>query len=82
MIRFCSRGSLGGMRGAARESGMRYVCGWCGSDQVTRDAWAEWDVAARRWVLGAVFDDAYCHRCEAERSIEEADAADVDADVM
>ena len=50
---------------------MRIVCGWCGSDRVTRDAWAEWDVAAQAWVLGAVFDDGWCHACECARGLEE-----------
>lgn len=40
-----------------------YVCNVCGSDHVTRDAWAAWDVAAQDWVLEVAFDHAYCHRC-------------------
>lgn len=40
-----------------------YICNACGSDHVTRDAWAAWDVDAQRWVLEAAFDYAYCHRC-------------------
>ncbi|WP_230461207.1 hypothetical protein [Sphingobium sp. CAP-1] len=40
-----------------------YVCTVCGSDHVTRDAWAAWDVAAQDWVLEAAFDYAHCHRC-------------------
>lgn len=40
-----------------------FVCNVCGSDQVTREAWAAWDVAAQAWVLNTAFDFAYCHRC-------------------
>ncbi|MDQ2893146.1 MAG: hypothetical protein M3R64_08690 [Pseudomonadota bacterium] len=47
------------------------VCGTCGSTNVSRDAWASWDKATQDWVLGAVFDAAFCHDCEAERSLEE-----------
>jgi hypothetical protein len=43
---------------------VEYVCDICGSDQVSRDAWADWDTATQQWTLGAVFDYAHCHRCE------------------
>lgn len=41
-----------------------FVCETCGSDTVTRDAWAEWDVEAQEWVLGAAYDYAFCHACQ------------------
>ena len=41
-----------------------YVCESCGSIDVSRDAWADWDAATQQWVLGTVFDFAQCHRCE------------------
>ena len=41
-------------------------CSQCEGDDVTRDAWAVWDVETQDWVLGAVFDYAYCQTCEAE----------------
>lgn len=47
------------------------VCAQCGSTQVTRDAWAEWSVDEQDWQLGAVFDYAFCHRCERSTRIEE-----------
>ena len=47
------------------------ICGTCGGNSVTRDAWAEWDVAAQNWALGAVFDYAYCHDCLAGTRLEE-----------
>lgn len=40
-----------------------YVCNVCGSDHVTREAWAAWDVAAQAWVLEVAFDYAHCHSC-------------------
>ncbi|WP_416462534.1 hypothetical protein [Sphingomonas sp. VDB2] len=40
-----------------------YICNVCGSDHVTRDAWAAWDMAAQHWVLEVVFDQCWCHRC-------------------
>lgn len=48
-----------------------YICNLCGSDQVTRDAWAEWDAVAQGWVLGALFDHAYCHRCLGSARLEQ-----------
>lgn len=47
------------------------VCGDCGSDHVSRDAWADWDTATQQWVLGAVFDYGHCHKCEGESRLEE-----------
>lgn len=47
------------------------VCSKCGSDHVSRDAWADWDVESQDWVLGAVFDAGFCHRCEGEASLAE-----------
>ena len=50
-----------------------FVCQTCGSDVVTRDAWAEWDAAQQRWSLGATFDYAYCHFCEGETRLVEVE---------
>lgn len=43
---------------------VRMVCERCGSELVTRDAWAEWDIDQQEWVLAAVYDNAFCHKCE------------------
>ena len=48
-----------------------YVCSTCGSDDVSRDAWAEWSVGEQRWVLRTEFDYAHCHRCDRETSLVE-----------
>lgn len=48
-----------------------YICGICGSDQVSRDAWVDWDTATQQWVLGAVFDYAHCHGCEGKTHLVE-----------
>ncbi|MGE4322531.1 MAG: hypothetical protein AB7E60_05820 [Sphingobium sp.] len=40
-----------------------FVCAVCGGEQVTREAWATWDVDVQGWVLDVVFDTAWCHRC-------------------
>jgi hypothetical protein len=50
-----------------------YICNICGGNKVTRDAWAEWDAAAQDWTLGAVYDYAFCHDCEAETKLAEID---------
>lgn len=59
--------------------GKRYamVCKSCGSDDVSRDAWANWDRRNQQWVLGAVFDYAHCERCECETSLIEVGLAPV-----
>jgi hypothetical protein len=38
-----------------------FLCERCGSKRVTLDAWAEWDVDQQEWVLGATYDQTYCH---------------------
>jgi hypothetical protein len=50
---------------------VRIKCADCGTTDVTRDAWAAWDEVAQAWVLGAIFDDGFCHRCEREASLAE-----------
>jgi hypothetical protein len=49
------------------------VCGACGGNTVTRDAWAEWNVETQEWVLGAVYDYAFCHDCQEETRLVEVD---------
>jgi hypothetical protein len=49
------------------------ICSSCGSDEVSRDAWADWDTKRQEWVLGAVFDHAHCHRCDSETSLLEVE---------
>lgn len=53
------------------EPKLRMVCKDCGSTLVTRDAWAEWDEDRQEWALGAVYDYAYCHKCDGETRIQE-----------
>ena len=53
------------------EKPVQMACRDCGSELVTRDAWAEWDVDQQDWVLGALYDYAFCHACEADAHIEE-----------
>jgi hypothetical protein len=50
---------------------LRMTCEKCGSTRVTRDAWAEWREDEQAWVLGTVFDHAFCHACERKTRIVE-----------
>lgn len=56
---------------AAERSKIAIICETCGSDNVSRDAWANWDTTVQEWVLGPVFDAGFCHRCEAQRPLSE-----------
>lgn len=47
------------------------VCNMCGGDDVSRDAWADWDIGQQQWVLRTAFDYAHCHRCDCETSLVE-----------
>ena len=50
---------------------IRIVCGTCGSENVSRDAWGDWDVDTQGWELRTVFDYAHCHVCDCETRLEE-----------
>lgn len=51
------------------------VCKYCGSDDVSRDAWADWDTREQQWVLRTAFDYAHCHRCDRKTSLVEVELA-------
>lgn len=51
------------------------ICGTCGSDEVSRDAWANWNIRQQEWVLGDVFDYGHCHRCDSESRLIEVELA-------
>lgn len=42
------------------------VCGACGSRDIVRDAWAEWDIEARDWSIRSLFDTYSCEGCGAD----------------
>ncbi|OAN58669.1 DUF5983 family protein [Sphingobium sp. TCM1] len=44
-------------------------CASCGSADVMRDAWACWDDDTQDWVLGSVFDAAFCETCENDTTL-------------
>ena len=48
---------------------LKMSCKSCGSENVLRDAWAEWDSETQRWELSSVFDHAYCDDCDSETKI-------------
>lgn len=55
--------------------GITITCAACGSSDIMRDAWAVWDDATQTWVLGAVFDAAYCDACETDATLIETPLA-------
>lgn len=48
-------------------------CKTCDSENVLKDAYAEWDVMLQEWVIQNVFDDSYCETCEGECKIKEVE---------
>jgi hypothetical protein len=51
------------------------ICSSCGSKNVMRDAWAEWDEDAQDWTLHSTLDQGYCEDCEGEAHLDEAPLA-------
>lgn len=49
---------------------IKIVCNRCGSDNVVKDAWAEWDPETQTWGLRTVFDYSICDDCGSEDIIE------------
>ena len=46
-----------------------YVCGRCGSEDITKRAFAAWDKDEQEWELVEVDDDnetVHCYNCDAE----------------
>lgn len=59
-----------GELGDAATERVEVICGWCGSADVARDAWAAWDAEAQAWVLGELFTTGWCNRCGGETRLE------------
>lgn len=59
------------------EDNKRYamICKRCGSDDVSRDAWAAWDIDNQEWTLRSVYDHAHCSRCGGETRLIEIELA-------
>ena len=53
------------------KSRVAMVCSTCGSEDVTLDAWAGWNIETQAWELASTFDYSYCHACDCECRIEE-----------
>ncbi len=56
---------------------IKIVCNHCGSDNVRRDAWAEFDVRTQAWVLGTVFDAGHCVKCDGVASLKDVEIPDL-----
>lgn len=50
---------------------VQMVCSCCGSDDVTRDACARWNVDNQQWEMVTVYDNTDCQKCEGETRLEE-----------
>jgi type II secretory ATPase GspE/PulE/Tfp pilus assembly ATPase PilB-like protein len=48
------------------------VCKYCGSENVSVDATARWNVDAQAWELAGLFDNSDCDDCGGETTIVEA----------
>ena len=43
-------------------------CPYCESDQVLKDAYAQWDYTNQEWTLYEAYDNGYCQECESSIS--------------
>ncbi len=48
---------------------IRMICKHCGSDHLTRDASAVWDVGVQGWILAGVQDRSVCEDCGRENTV-------------
>lgn len=53
-----------------------YVCRHCGSEDVSQDAWADFNPVSQQNELRTDFDDSFCHACEGETKVEEQEITD------
>ena len=47
-------------------------CATCGSEDVRRDAFAQWNVEAQQWELAELYDGASCQACDCDTSLTES----------
>lgn len=45
----------------------KFVCRYCGSDNVSKEGLVDWDAETQSWVVRAIYDNGYCHDCETEQ---------------
>ncbi len=43
---------------------IKFICNDCGSDDVYRDAWTEWNIENQEWELQSTYDQHHCNQCE------------------
>ena len=55
------------------EKKIKMICSKCGSDNVSRDASACWDISTQSWELLAAYDNAYCDHCDEDCDLEEVE---------
>jgi|GEM_PF-2869653 len=53
------------------EPPVKMCCAVCGSEEVLRDAYAQWDVAQQQWILHSVYDNAVCEKCDGDADLKE-----------
>jgi len=59
-----------------KTSKIQVLCKHCGSTNISRDAWSNWNVDGQQWELRTVFDHAHCHECDGETTLVECELAD------
>jgi hypothetical protein len=52
---------------------VKKCCKYCGSENVSVDATARWDVETQRWELAGLFDNSDCDDCGGETTIVDKD---------
>lgn len=57
-------------------SAIEFVCDSCATPNVTREAWAAWDVERQAWQLAELFDYAFCHQCHRRTQLIERPVAE------
>lgn len=57
---------------------IKYICKTCGSDEITFDATAEWDVELQKLVVSNTYDDCYCNSEECQGEVRDAQTHDAE----
>lgn len=60
------------------EKRIKMVCSKCGSENVVKDAFAEWNIDKQEWVLHSVYDFTSCNDCGEEDCVDEVEIEDGD----
>lgn len=54
------------MGDSAKRWGIVHACAWCGSENVSKSEWSDWDVLSQTWKPSAEHERHWCNKCDGD----------------